>query len=119
MLILVMFQTFPGYILEVNASDTIYVPGDFLTIQEAIDNATSGDTIIVSNGRYKENIIIDKELTVQGSHKSTTLIDGMQDGDTVRARGQSTGPTPREQGTRSQIMSTTNLGRQYYTSLKL
>ena len=68
---------------QVDAANTIYVPGDFPTIQEAIDNATSGDTIIVSNGRYKENLNIYKSLTVQGAHESTTLIDGMKNGDTV------------------------------------
>lgn len=83
MLSLVLIKPFGGVIFEVDATDTIYVPGDFLTIQEAIDNATSGDTIIVSNGRYKENILVDKSLTIQGSHKSTTLIDAMQNSETV------------------------------------
>jgi parallel beta-helix repeat protein len=82
LLLLVLVQPFQGF-NKVGASDIIYVPGDFATIQEAIDNATSGDTIMVSNGRYKENIVVDKSLTIQGAHKSTALIDGMQNGDTV------------------------------------
>lgn len=32
------------------------VPGDFASIQEAIDNAISGDTIVVQPGEYFENI---------------------------------------------------------------
>ncbi|HUV02229.1 MAG TPA: hypothetical protein VMW67_02095 [Desulfobacteria bacterium] len=32
------------------SSDIIYVPTDYPTIQQAIDNASSGDTIFVYNG---------------------------------------------------------------------
>jgi hypothetical protein len=46
---------FPGPRWELMA-DTIYVPGDYSTIQAAIDASSSGDTIIVSNGTYGENI---------------------------------------------------------------
>jgi parallel beta-helix repeat protein len=38
------------------SSKTIHVPGDYLTIQEAIDAAVNGDTILVKPGRYVENI---------------------------------------------------------------
>ena len=35
---------------------TIIVPDDYPTIQYAIDNATSGDTIYVRSGTYNESI---------------------------------------------------------------
>lgn len=35
---------------------TIHVPKDFYTIQDAIDNASDHDTILVAIGTYKENI---------------------------------------------------------------
>ena len=37
---------------------TIYVPDDYPTIQQAVDNATSGDTIIVRDGNYTENVVV-------------------------------------------------------------
>ena len=56
---------------------TINVPAEFLTIQEAIDAASDGDTILVSPGIYKETLTIeDKTLTLKGEDKETTTIDG-------------------------------------------
>jgi uncharacterized repeat protein (TIGR01451 family) len=36
--------------------DTYHVPGDYPTIQKAIDNATGGETILVEPGRYNETV---------------------------------------------------------------
>lgn len=44
----------------------IVVPDDYLTIQEAINKANEGDTIYVRNGRYPENLVINKSLTLIG-----------------------------------------------------
>jgi hypothetical protein len=45
-------------------------------VQEAIDEASSGDTIIVHEGTYLEALIINKALTVKGA--STPIITGGQ-----------------------------------------
>ena len=42
----------------------IYVPDDFSTIQQAINNASEGDTIVVRNGTYSENVLVDKRLNI-------------------------------------------------------
>jgi nitrous oxidase accessory protein len=55
--------------LPLSRGNTLYVggngSGNYTTIQDAIDNASNGDTIIVYYGLYY-NIIIDKELTLVG-----------------------------------------------------
>ena len=48
------------------SGDTLNVPGDHTTIQEAIDAANSGDTIIVGAGVYSEQIKINKNLVLEG-----------------------------------------------------
>jgi parallel beta-helix repeat protein len=66
---------------------TLYVggtgPGNFTKIQDAIENATSGDTVFVYHGFYAENIYIGKSITVRGENHSTTVIDGGERGTVV------------------------------------
>ncbi|MCD6493112.1 MAG: right-handed parallel beta-helix repeat-containing protein, partial [Archaeoglobaceae archaeon] len=63
---------------------TIYVPDDYKSIQQAIDNANDGDTIIVRDGIYKENIKIDKSVTLKSENGSANcIIDGSKEGNVV------------------------------------
>ena len=58
--------------------ETIYVDdngsADYSNIQNAIDNASEEDTVFVKNGKYYENIIIDKSITMLGESKENTII---------------------------------------------
>jgi hypothetical protein len=59
-------------------SATIYVPDDYSTIQEAIDAAANGDSIVVRPGTYFENIvIIGKNVSLIGEKgPDFTVLDG-------------------------------------------
>lgn len=54
----------------------IYVPGDYGTIQQAVDAAGNGATILVADGVYNENIDINKPLTIQSEngYEFTTVV---------------------------------------------
>lgn len=45
---------------------TKFMPSSYSTIQEAIDNANDGDTIIVAAGTYYEHIVLNKAVTLRG-----------------------------------------------------
>ncbi|MCK4735214.1 MAG: right-handed parallel beta-helix repeat-containing protein [Methanophagales archaeon] len=55
-------------------ASTIYVPGDYTTIQAAVDAASQGDTIIVKDGTYTENINVDKSLTIRSENGPDSTI---------------------------------------------
>ena len=52
-------------------------------IQDAIDNASDGDTVFVYNGTYYENVIIEKSLSFLGENKNTTIIEGQESGNSI------------------------------------
>lgn len=49
-------------------------------IQSAVDAAWDGDTINVAKGIYKENVAVDKSLTIAGAGAGKTIVDGDQKG---------------------------------------
>jgi len=62
--------------------DTLYVggngTGNYTRIQDAIDNASDGDTIFVydDSSPYYENVVVDKSINLIGEDRNTTVIDG-------------------------------------------
>ncbi|MCD4653653.1 right-handed parallel beta-helix repeat-containing protein [bacterium] len=65
--------------------DTLTVPADYTTIQEAIDAAVSGDTVAVSPGTYTENLNFNgKAIELIGLQGYTaTIIDGNNSGSVI------------------------------------
>ncbi|MBD3225008.1 MAG: T9SS type A sorting domain-containing protein [Caldithrix sp.] len=55
------------YSFEILAN-ILYVPNDYSTIQEAIDNSFTGDTVLVSTGTYIENIDYKGKDIIVGSY---------------------------------------------------
>ena len=53
------------------------VPGDYPTIQEALDAAREGDAVLVSAGTYHEAVVIStKGIVLRGTDRNNVVIDG-------------------------------------------
>ena len=67
--------------------NTLYVggngSGNYSFIQDAIDNASDGDTIFVYSGVYYENILVSKPVFLVGEQKNSCIIDGYNNNCTV------------------------------------
>jgi len=61
----------------------------FDKIQDAIDNATSGDRIVVYEGTYYEHLTISIKLDVFGEERNITTIDGGGSGTVITISNQS------------------------------
>jgi parallel beta-helix repeat protein len=68
-------------------SSTLYVggngPNNYTRIQDAIDNASTGDTVFVYHGTYYENIVVEKSINLIGENRTTTIIDGSENDNVV------------------------------------
>lgn len=65
------------------SADIIHVPGDYPTIQEGIDACGEGDTVMVADGIYYENVIISTPISLIGENRDNTIVDGSGTGDVV------------------------------------
>jgi parallel beta-helix repeat protein len=61
-------------------SKTIVVPHDYATINDAISHASAADTVVVQKGIYRENVQIDKSISVIGEDAKNTIIIGVGGG---------------------------------------
>ena len=80
---------------ETARATTLYVggagPGNYTTIQGAIDAADPGDTVFVYSGNHSGSIEIDKPISLVGEDARTTIIDarGSEEEHAVRITGNS------------------------------
>jgi len=85
-------QSDPPMDLEVTATVTVTVTestnwyvdatggADFTTIQATVDAANDGDTIIVKDGTYNENVTVDKSLVIKSENGADQTIVQAADG---------------------------------------
>jgi len=77
------------WILLVSASQALAttwtIPNDFSSVQAAVDQASNGDTVLLSDGHYFERIVLASKIIViaseyatdqDSSHISATILDG-------------------------------------------
>lgn len=50
-------------------------PGNYTKIQDAIDNASDGDTVFVYNGTYYEDVWVNKSINLIGEDRNITTIE--------------------------------------------
>ena len=66
------------------AATDIYVPDDHRTIRQAVNSAGVGDTVIVRDGTYTENVDVGKRLTIRSENGSaSTTVRALNPGDNV------------------------------------
>ncbi len=74
-----------GILTLVASATIIYVPGDYPTIQQGINAASPGDTVLVAAGTYYENIQMAEGVNLIGSGMDNTIIDGGGLTDVIKA----------------------------------
>lgn len=55
---------------------TITVPDDYPSIQEAVNECPENGTILIKDGYYYENIVVNKTLKIKGESMEGTIIQG-------------------------------------------
>jgi len=81
----ILHASFNSVVEITTPTQTIIIPDDYSTIQEAINHANEGDTIYARNGTYYENVVVNKTVALIGEGKNSTIIDGDGKGHVIDA----------------------------------
>jgi len=76
-----IYNMLGGITAWISAGYPVYIK--YSSIQEAINNASPGDTILVSSGIYYENVVVNKTLSLVGENREGAIIDGNGTGTAV------------------------------------
>jgi parallel beta-helix repeat protein len=88
-----MFATsLAGHMTTANASPRTWTVdddgvADFRTIQEAVNAASAGDTILVRRGAYNGSVIVNKSISILGEDSASTIVDSGRNGSVFRVTG--------------------------------
>jgi parallel beta-helix repeat protein len=56
--------------------DTIAVPYDFSSLQQAINHANAADTVFAASGTYHETVFLNNSVVLTGESVTQTILDG-------------------------------------------
>lgn len=72
------YTTCMDFFIPINfaSGNVIHVPADYPTIQQGINAANFGDTVLVAPGTYPESITLTEGVLLVGSGHESTIIDG-------------------------------------------
>src|SRR3989442_3636385 len=73
----------PDFSIHPVHAGTINVPGDYPTVQKAINAANVNDTILVAAGIYNELVMLNKTVHLVGAGRDSTILDGQAMGTVV------------------------------------
>ena len=73
-LLILSFQGLIGCVEQDSGDISIIGKGDYGTIQSAINDASNGDIIQVSQGQYNELLVIDKSIRLIATTKNSTIL---------------------------------------------
>ncbi len=73
----------------VSAGEVLNVPMDHSNIEKAMVAAGAGDTVLLSNGKYRENVIVKNQVTLKAKNRYKAEINGKGRGVAVTLLGQS------------------------------
>ena len=81
--LMVAISLFVAFASVASAAE-IHVPDDHATIQQAVNAAGAGDTIVVRDGTYIENVDVGKRLTIRSVNGSAvTTVKAANPGDDI------------------------------------
>ncbi|MBU1262014.1 hypothetical protein KJ640_03580 [bacterium] len=89
----------------------IYVPGNYTTIQAAVNAASNGDRIYISAGNYNEAVYVNKRIALVGVGTPTITAGGLGNTNTVTFDGTAT-----NNASISRFRITGATGRYYWTN---
>ena len=61
-------------VFSILSATTIHIPDDYPTIQNGIDASVDGDTVLIAQGIYYENLMLEKEIVI-ASHAINDDLD--------------------------------------------
>lgn len=67
----------------VSVGNVVTVPDDYPTVQEGVNGADLGDRVYVRSGTYRENVVVNKTVSLLGESEENTIVDGSGEGNVV------------------------------------